>query len=326
MSRVLAAAAAVAVVLAAVPATDFAQEVVDNTQDQEGDVLASQTLTVVENDGLTQGEASATGNHMLGGNTAVDASLYNYQFARGNISGDVRITGTNAGDEDLSLGTPVFAASQGVANYASWVVQDGNLSAMNNHQDSQAATVSATTHITAPNNAIYVSGEGDATAVVNQTSYQVTNGRLDAASWQTSATDSKANVSAIVHYSPSPNAYNASASNNYYSSLSEDRGSQEHETHQDTSGVTQARSEVFGGNMWLVTSQGTAAANTVDLQNQGGSLVVDNHQSQTGGVQAQSVVQTYEYGEAHSTASAVGNQMTAGNNDIYVRIDNDQVS
>lgn len=315
-----------AVLPAALATSSFAQEAINNVQDQEGDVLASQTLNVVENDGLTKGEAFATGNALTGGNQAVDASLYNYQFVRGNISGDVHINGTNTGDEDLSLGTPVYAASQGIGNYTSFVAENGDLSAMNTRQVSQAATVSATTHISSPNNAIYVSGEGNATSEVNHTAYQVTNGRLDASSWQASATDSKANVSAIVHYSPSPNAYNASATNNYYSSFSDDRGSQEHETNQGTTGDTQARSEVYGGNMWLVSSSGTAIANNVDLQNQGGSLVVDNRQVQAGAVQAQSVVQSYEYGEAHATATGIGNNMAAGNNDIYVRIDNDQVS
>ncbi|ESQ73834.1 hypothetical protein ABAC402_17460 [Asticcacaulis sp. AC402] len=309
----------------AVPATSFSQEVIDNLQDSVGDIFAGQTLNVVQNDGLTRAEAYATGNQLHGGNEAVDATLTNTQTVSGKVAGDVAINGQNTTDEYLSLGTPLYAASQGIGNYSSWVASHGDTTATT-HQTATSGPVSATTHITAPNNAIYVSGEGNATALVNHSAWQVSNGRLNVAAWQTSTSDARANVSTIIEYSPSPNVYTASAEGNYHGSFSDDRGSQEHTVAQEQSGFTQARSEVYAGNMWIVATKGTATGNNNDIQNEGGSLVVDNRQIQSGAVQAQAVTESYEYGEAHATAMAIGNNQASGNNDIYLRLDNDQLS
>ena len=308
-----------------VPDTTVPGLTVDNNQDQVGAVSSVQTLNVVENDGLTQAQGAATGNAMMGGNQNVDATLHSTQIVRGTIRAVAEVNGTNTGAEDLSLGTPVYITTRAVGNYGAFVADQGNLSA-NTTQTATADAVIATSAINAPNNAIYISGEGNATTEVNHMAYEVTNGRLDSTAVQTSDTDAKSNASAIVHYSPSPNAYNANATNNYYGSYSGDRGSQEHTVTQTANGDTMARSEVFGGNMWDVASSATAVANNNNLQNQGGSLVVDNHQVQNGAVQAQSVVQSYEYGSAYASATGIGNQLAAGDNDIYVRIDNDQVS
>ncbi len=237
------------------------------------------------------------------------------------------VNGANTGAEDVSLGTPLYVTSQAIGNYGSTVTANATAAAQV-HQTSDAAKVSAGAEINANQNvnAIYVSGEADSTAEVNHQAYEVSNGRLDAAAWQASATDALAITSASVHYSPSPNAYNATATNNYYGSYSGDRGSQEHTVTQDESGMTRARAEMYGGTMWNSQTNATAVANNVNLQNTGGSLVVDNHQTQSGAVLAQSYLQADEYGSAFATASGIGNQMSAGNNDIYVRVNNDQLS
>ncbi len=298
---------------------------VSNNQDQGGDVISTQTLNVIENDGLTSATGQAVGNSLQGGNESVDATLSNTQMVRGTIRAANYIEGVNTGAEDLSLGTPVYSSAQAIGNYAASTAVQGNL-AVTGSQTATGDIVQTINDVHAPNNAIYVSGEGDSTSEVNHTAFQVTQGRLLSNYTQTSATDARADVSATVHYSPSPNAYNASATNNSYAAYSDDQGSQEHNVVQSETGDTIARSEVYGGNMWLMSSSAHAVGNTVDLQNQGGSLVVDNKQTQAGAVQSQSVVQLDQYGEAHAAASGIGNNMTAGDNDVYVRIDNDQLS
>ncbi len=298
---------------------------VDNTQDQAGDVISTQTLNVVENDGLTSATGQATGNSLQGGNQNADASLTSSQIVRGTIRAANYVEGVNTGAEDLSLGTPVYSTSQAVGNYLASTADQGNLT-VNASQTGAGPIVQTINDVHAPNNAIYVSGEGDSTSEVNHAAFQVTQGRLVSNFSQTSATDARADVSATVHYSPSPNAYNASAANNYYGALSDDQGSQDHTVVQNETGATIARSEVYGGNMWLMSSSATSTGNNVDLQNTGGSLVVDNKQTQAGALQAQSVVQLDQYGEAHAAASGTGNNLAAGDNDVYVRLDNDQIS
>lgn len=280
----------------------------------------------MQNDGLTQAKSYATGNEMQGGNQDVDATLSSTQTVRGTIraSADINGLGTSV-DKRQSLGTPVYASSQATGNYTGFTTENARASA-ETHQSSTAAEITATTHVNSSDNSIYVSGEGQASAEANHTAYEVRNGRLDAASWQSSTSDVKVNTSAVVHYSPSPNLYGASAGQNYYGSYSSDRGSQEHEIHQTQSGATNARAELYGGNMWNVATESTAVANNVNLENAGGSLMVTNDQHQQGAVLSQAMTSAYEWGEAHATATAIGNQMSAGQNDVTLHIDNTQLS
>ena len=298
---------------------------VDNTQTNSGVIFADAPLNVVENDGLVQATSDATGNSLQGGNQAADATLTSSQINHGNITSHAIINGTNTGAEDLSLGTPAYATTQAIGNYAASTSTAGNLTA-NMAQTSDAAHVAATTEVIAPNNAIYVSGEGDATTEVNHIAYEVSQGRLDSTATQISSTATAANVSTTIHYSPSPNSYSASATNNYYGAYSGDRGSQDHDITQTSSAMTQARAEVYGGNTWTVMSNSTAVANNVNLENTGGSLAVTNHQTQSGPVLSQAVIETDQFGSAYATASGIGNQLAAGNNDITVRVDNTQIS
>ena len=323
----LPASLAILCLLTATAATS--QEIPDgqitSDQTQNNPISAVQTLNVEQNDGLTEADTSAAGNNLQVGNVDYDATLYSFQFNKGRITAETHINGVNTGNEDTSLGTPVYATSQAIANYGSGVTTGGHLTASTNQQ-STADQVIATTDVQAPNNAIYVSGEGDATTVVNHTAYQVTNGRLDSTSVQSSTTATHANTSATVHYSPSPNAYNATATNNSYSAYSDDRGSQEHDITQTQSAMTQARAEVYAGNVWNMQANAAATGNDVNIQNAGGSMVVTNNQTQAGAVQSQAVIEADQYGAAYATATGIGNSMAAGNNDKYVRIDNNQLS
>jgi hypothetical protein len=301
------------------------QATFDNVQDNSGSVIGDAHLDVVENDGLTQAQSYATGNSLKGGNEGADATITSTQTNSGHVKSTALLNGVNPGQEDLALGDPAYATSQAIANSSELTTRDAHLTSETS-QTATAALVDAVTDVKAPNNAIYTSGQGDATAEANHTAYEVTNGRLDAKSWQYSASDVQANVDATVHYSPSPNQYNASATGNYYGALSTNAGSQEHETHQSQDGQTISRAEVYGGNMWDVAARSTAVANNVDLQNQGGSLVVSNDQTHTGFVQSQAVTQSDQYGSAYATATGIGNQLSAANNDVYVRVDNTQLS
>src|SRR4051812_13427896 len=74
-----------------VPVTSSAQEVISNVQLSGGAISSSQTLDVVENDGLTQATGQATGNQMRGGNDGVDAALGSAQTLRGPVNATVEI-------------------------------------------------------------------------------------------------------------------------------------------------------------------------------------------------------------------------------------------
>ncbi|HEY4587525.1 MAG TPA: holdfast anchor protein HfaD, partial [Brevundimonas sp.] len=90
-------------------------------------------------------------------------------------------------------------------------------------------------------------------------------------------------------------------------------------------GVT-AWTGVWAGNAWDIAGRSRAASNQAAFYNQGGSLVVDVDQQNSAEVLSRTEVSSYDFGAAYSTAEAVGNEVHAGNNDIYVSIDNTQMN
>ncbi|MCA1936683.1 MAG: holdfast anchor protein HfaD [Asticcacaulis sp.] len=297
---------------------------ITNDQVQTGDIFSGQTLNVVENYDLLKVETSGHGNAVTVGNEQVDAKLTSVQVLQGNVTATATVNGT-AAPEDYrkSLGTPLYMTTQAVGNYGAGTTTDGKLVA-NTQQYVDAVNVHADTQVNSPNNSIYESGEINTVAVTNHQAYQVTNGRLESTAHQQSDAEARARTGVVLHYSPSPNLYTASAMNNYYASNSTDRGSQEHTVTQDASGRTESYVSANAGNAWHMATQSDAAANTVTLYNTGGSLVTDTRQANGGQVQSMSVLSGYEYGEMHSTATGVGNSLTAGNGDKYVNINTEQ--
>lgn len=316
-----------ALLLPLVPATSFAQETLSNGQVSNGVISTSQTLNVVENDGLIQATGQAQGNMMQGGNDSVDARLRSSQVLHGDVGAKVEVNGVNTGAEDTSLATPLYTTTQATGNYGSFVTTGANLTADSN-QHADAASVSATTAVSAPNNAVYGPDQsyGDAAVEVNDTSYQVGNGAITSHSVQSSTTRAAANTSVIMHYSPSPELYTAEATNNYYGSYSDTAGSQTHNVQQSDDAMTQSRAELYGGNVWDTATSGTAIGNNTNIVNAGGSLTVSNLQEQSGLVLAQGYTSADQYGTADVSASAVGNASTAGNNDVTLTFDNTQTS
>lgn len=279
---------------------------------------------MVENYDLLQVDTSSHGNAVIAGNEQVDANLTSRQVLQGNVTATATVNGT-AAPEDYrkSLATPLYMTTQAVGNYGAGTTKDGKL-VSNTNQAVSNVNVHADTQVNSPNNSIYGSGEINTTAVTNHQSYEVTNGRLESTANQQSGAEARARTGVVLHYSPSPNLYTATAMNNYYGSNSTDRGSQEHTVTQGTTGRTESYVSANAGNAWHMATQSDAAANTVSLYNTGGSLVTDTTQVSNGQVQSMSVLSAYEYGEAHSTATGVGNDLTAGNGDKYVNIDTEQ--
>ena len=310
----------------AIAGTATSQQTLNSTQVQGVDVSSTQTLNVVENYGLLQTDTSATGNSLIMGNQRVDASLHATQTMNANIDAVVDINGTNTGDGHLSLGTPVFVTTQGMANYVGVAASEGGTADSHIIQNANGTHVYATANINSPNNAIYQSGEVQSVTVVNQAQFSSDNARLTGSVDQTSDSHSRAIASATIYYSPSDVLFGATATGNYVSSNGKGASSVELTTHQVSNGTTQARSEIFGGNMWSVATTANAAGNVVDLGNEGGSLVSINNQTNNGYVLSQSDLHADEFGTASSQAVGAGNSFYGGNNDIYTDVDNTQLN
>lgn len=306
-----------------------------NTQNNgpNGTVRAENYESVYINDGLTSLRTYATGNRMDGGNAQVSATLNSAQTNSGNIEGDARLISTAvAGETGKSIGTPVYMETQAVANSGSFsAVQtpdQGQLTATIN-QTSTADHVWADSEIEAPNGTIYSSGEIQTTAIVNHQEFGATEARIVSNTTQTSDTDVRASTTTSVQYSPSPNLYASNAYNNYFQANGDDRGSQLHQVTQTTSDQsrTEAYSDASGTNLWQVAGTANAAANTVNVGNTGGSMVVRSDQTNDRHeVVADARILATQYGTATATANSTGNLLIAGNNDKYVEIDNNQLN
>jgi hypothetical protein len=286
-----------------------------------GDVMSGQTLNVVENNDLLKTDTQALGNGMAGGNYLVGAKLNSTQTLNGNVSATTTINGTQTPEGyRSSLGTPVYLRSQAVGNYGAFTTKEGNLQSYTT-QTSNADSVSADTQVNSANNSIYKSGEVNTLTVVNSQAFEVTQGRVESVARQQSGTESNARTGVAIRYSPSPNLYKATAQNNYYSSNSTDRGSQDHNVTQTNIGRTEANTITQGGNVWDIATRAEAVANTVTLKNQGGAMISASDQTNQAAVQSTSDLRTDQFGSAYSQATSIGNVAVVGNEDKYLKID-----
>ncbi|MDC7677763.1 holdfast anchor protein HfaD [Asticcacaulis machinosus] len=300
-----------------------------NTQSNTGAVTSAQTANVYINDGLTSLRTYATGNRMDGGNAQVNATLNSVQTNSGVIEASTRLNSTAvAGETGKSIGTPVYMETQGIGNSGSFAAVQGELTTTIN-QTSTANHVYADSEIAAPNGTIYSSGEVQTTAIVNHQEFGATEARIVSNTTQASNTDVRARTTTSVQYSPSPNLYASNAYNNYFQANGDDRGSQLHQVTQTTSAATrtEAYSDASGTNLWNVAGTANAVANTVNVGNTGGSMVVRSDQTNANDVVlADTRILATQYGTATATASSTGNLLIAGNNDKYVEIDNSQLN
>jgi hypothetical protein len=296
-----------------------------NNQTQTAPVTATNEQDIVDNYGLLQVVTNSVGNVFTGGNTDIPADLTSSQVLSGTIFANTVIDGVNTGDSRLSLGTPVYVDSQAFGNSLEHTAINGNLNVVSTQQ-STAVSVRADTAITSGNNSIYESGEMKSTSMVNHQAYEITTGRLDSATAQTSSTESRARTSAIIHYSPSPNLLTANAVNNDYTSYSSSGGSQGHSVYQTNTGLTESYASLNGGNMWNAAVSIQATGNLTSLSNAGGSLDATAVQHNFGLVLSQIDHTQYDYGLANSKASAVSNHFSAENNDVTLNVDLNQVS
>ncbi len=90
--------------------------------------------------------------------------------------------------------------------------------------------------------------------------------------------------------------------------------------------TVEAQTDVYVDNAWDLTGSAQAGANKVALQNAGGSMIAAIDQTNEGRVRALSRVQTNLQGRTTAYARAAANEATVGNNDIYLKLDNNQLN
>jgi hypothetical protein len=303
---------------AATEATAQDGTIVLNNQIQMGDVIAGQTLNVVDAEDQVTVSTSAQGNSFSG---AVENGAITVDSTQ-EMNGDARATTTMTLGGDTAgvlnattqaggnyLGASAYGADLRVD--AGQLVTDGEITATSTITDDSARLLAgATVATSAIGNTTALGGEGSTVSgVISQGS---------------SATIRASNL-ASTQYVPAPASFSSQAMANAVAVNSDAASNQSFYVRQRSTGdLIDADTSANAGNAWDLAGRAQAAGNQAVFQNQGGALIVEADQANAAQVRATVVTTAYDYGAVEAHARGAGNQLSVGNNDIYVEIDNTQ--
>lgn len=307
--------------LCAAAATEAAAQdgtIVLNQQLQLGDVFAGQTLNVVDSQDQVTVQSSAQGNSASG-------AVYNGSIA---VQSDQTMQGDAVANTDITLGGDTYgvvnATTQAGGNYlavsaydatltldASQTVDDGLISATTEIGDSSARLhAGATVGASAISNTVAAYGQTSfVSGTIDQSSSAIVRsfGRIESQYIPAEASvTSQAIVNAIAVNSDHTSGQNLGIAQRSFGSFIE------------------AEASANAGNAWDLAARARATANQAVLYNEGGSVVNASDQRNSSFVRASALTTAYDYGRAEAYARGAANELSVGNNDIYIEIDNTQ--
>jgi len=292
--------------------------IVLNQQLQLGDVFSHQTINVVDAQDQVTAQTSARGNTasgaVEGGAIMVrsdqdmrgDATARTDAVLSGDTHGEVNVT-TQAGGNDLA----VSAYDADLSADATQINSGGLVSAISEVGDS-AARLHAGGNVAASaiSNAVALYGEGS-----------LLEGDID----QSNAATVRSFSRIRSQYIPAEAAATAETIGNAVAATSGQTSGQDLAIVQSSTGeFLEADASASAGNAWDLAARARATANQAVLHNEGGSVVAASVQNNTSFVRASALTSAYDYGRAESYARGAANELSVGNNDIYVEIDNSQ--
>lgn len=284
-----------------------------------GDIVAGQSLVVTDVD-TVQASTSAIANRISGAVQQDTGQATTTQAVEGDVTAETDLT------LDGDTTGYVVVQTQAHGNYLAASAYDGAL-AIDATQSATGSQVRATTTID-DDDARLLAGANVATgAYANTVALGGETASVTGSVDQTSQTQVFASTYSAVQYIPADAAFSAQALGNAVQSNTTANSHQELEVRQTNAPSTiTAEVSTNAGNAWNLAGRANAAANQANLYNSGGSMVVSTDQSNAGRVRATAVVTAYDYGAATATARAAGNEVVAGNNDIYLELDNTQIN
>jgi hypothetical protein len=313
----IAGAAAAILLLPLLGGVATSQSTAVNDQVQTGDVSASQTFDVDTVTDQTTGASTATGNAFSGAVQGDALDVQSTQSAQGNVGADLVINVNT----DIGQATQATTAATGNTGEADAL---GGALTGNYSQDAGPVLVRS-------NNQIEAGGAeaGDisasATAYANVQGLGTDAGSIDATVVQTSSATVEADGGANVQYSGGTAAFSSTAVSNDITVTGTGGSSLNVNLSQTTTGDhTQATKFVAFGNGQTVSNDATASADNIAIDNQGDQLNVVSLQDNSGYVRAQAETTAYEFGQASSSASGVGNSMVARENGASLVLSNSQ--
>lgn len=294
--------------------------IVLNNQLQLGDVFADQTLNVVDSEDQVTVGTTATGNNASGSVENGAITVRSDQDMRGDSVATT--TATLGGDTS----GPVAIQSTANGNYVAVSAYDADLT-IEATQRNTGGLVSATTEVGDENARLLAGGLVAANAGSNTTALYGEGSVLSGTVEQSSSATVRAYGRLDSQYVPAEANVTAQATVNAIGVNSVQTSGQNLGIDQTSSGdFVEAEASANTGNGWDLAARARAVANSANLYNSGGSVVTTSNQDNSAFVRAAATTTAYDYGRAQAYARGAANELSVGNNDIYVEIDNTQIN
>ena len=323
-ARIRLAGTIAATALCAAAATEVAAQtppddsVVLNQQLQLGDVFSHQTLNVVDAQEQVTVSTSAQGNSASGAVENGSITLQSDQDMRGD---SVATTDMTFGGDTWGV---VNATTQAQGNYLAVSAYDADLT-VDATQSNSGGLVSATSQLGDDDARLLGGAYINASAISNTVAMYGEGSSVGGTIDQSSTATVRAYNRIETQYIPAEAVIDSQAIVNAVQVTSGQTSGQNLSIIQSSTGdLVEAESSANSGNAWDLAGHARAAANQAVLYNEGGSVVAASSQDNTAFVRAAATTTAYDYGRAEAHARGAANELSVGNNDIYVEIDNSQ--
>jgi len=292
--------------------------IVLNGQLFEGDVFSHQTLNVVDAQEQVTVSTSAQGN-------SASAAVENGAIA---VQSDQDMRGSAVASTDMTLGGDtdglVTATTQAGGNYLAVSAYDADL-AVDAVQSNTGDLVSATSQLGEDDARLLGGAVINASAISNTVAMYGEGSAVSGTIDQSSSATVRAYDRIETQYIPAEAGVSSQAIVNAIAVNSGQTSGQDLGIVQTSSGdFVEAESSANAGNAWDLAGRAQAAANQAVLYNEGGSVVVEADQNNNAFVRSAATTTAYDYGRAEAHAQGAGNELSVGNNDIYIEIDSTQ--
>lgn len=294
--------------------------VVLNNQLQMGDVIAGETLHVEDASSDVSVTVVAQGNSFSG---SVENDSIDVQSTQ-EMQGDAVATAdmTFGGDTEGA----VYATVQAGGNYLAASGYDADL-AVHASQLNTGGEVAANVRLDDDQARLLGGAYVGASAISNNVALAGEGSTVSGVISQGSSATVRASNYAATQYIPNQAAFESRAIANAVAVNSSAASNQSLYVRQRSTGdLIEAGTSANAGNAWDLAGRARASGNQANLYNQGGALIAETDQANSAFVRAAAVTTAYDFGRAEAHARAAGNEVSVGNNDIYVEIDNTQLN
>jgi hypothetical protein len=324
-ARIRLAGTIAATMLCAAAATEAAAQnppqdgtIVLNQQLQLGDVFAGQTLNVVDSGDQVTVQGSALGNSASG-------AVYNGSII---IQSDQTMQGDAVATTDITLSGDtdgvVNATTQAGGNYLAASAYGANLT-LDATQTTDNGLISATTEVGDSSARLHAGAAVGASAISNTVAVYGQTSLVSGTINQSSSALVRSFGRIESQYIPAEASVTSQAIVNAIAVNSDNTSGQDLSIAQRSFGsFIESEASANAGNAWDLAARARATANQAVLYNEGGAVVTASDQRNSSFVRASALTTAYDYGRAEAYARGAANELTVGNNDIYVEIDNTQ--